>query len=54
MGGKMLSFPATMGPHDHEAVVDAPSDELAAAYALTLASQGNVTMLSMKAFSVSV
>ena len=48
----MLSFPATMGPYDHEAVVDAPSDEVAAAYALKLAAQGNVTMLLVKAFSV--
>jgi uncharacterized protein with GYD domain len=52
MGGKTLSFHATMGPYDYVAVVDAPSDEVAAAYALTLASQGHVTTLSMKAFTV--
>ena len=52
MGGKTLSFHLTMGPYDYVAVVEAPSDEVAAAYALTLASQGNVTTLSMKAFTV--
>ena len=52
MGGKTLSFHVTMGPYDYVAVVEAPSDEVAAAYALTLASQGNVTTLSMKAFTV--
>jgi uncharacterized protein with GYD domain len=51
MGGKMLSFHATMGPYDYVAVVEAPSDEIAAGYALALASQGNVTTLSMKAFT---
>ena len=52
MGGKTLSFHATMGPYDYVAVVEAPSDEVAAGYALTLASQGHVTTLSMKAFTV--
>jgi uncharacterized protein with GYD domain len=52
MGGKTLSFHLTMGPYDYVAVVEAPNDEVAAAYALTLASQGNVTTLSMKAFTV--
>jgi len=52
MGGKTLSFHLTMGPYDYVAVVEAPSDEVAASYALTLASQGNVTTLSMKAFTV--
>jgi uncharacterized protein with GYD domain len=51
MGGKTLSFRVTMGPYDYVAVVEAPSDEVAAAYALALSSQGNVTTLSMKAFT---
>ena len=51
MGGKTLSFHITMGPYDYVAVGEAPSDEAAAAYALALASQGNVTTLSMKAFT---
>lgn len=51
MGGKTLSFHATLGPYDYVAVVDAPSDEAGAAYALGLAAQGNVTTLSMKAFT---
>ncbi len=52
MGGKTLSFHVTMGPYDYVAVGEAPSDEAAAAYALALASQGNVTTVSMKAFTV--
>ena len=51
MGGKTLSFHITMGPYDYVAVGEAPSDEAAAAYALALASQGNATTLSMKAFT---
>ena len=51
MGGKTLSFHVTMGPYDYVAVGEAPSDEAAAAYALALAAQGNVTTLSMKAFT---
>jgi uncharacterized protein with GYD domain len=51
MGGKTLSFHVTMGPYDYVAVGEAPSDEVAAAYALALAAQGNVTTLSMKAFT---
>ena len=51
MGGKVLSFHATLGPYDYVAIVEAPSDEAGAAYALGLASQGNVTTLSMKAFT---
>jgi len=31
MGGKTLSFHLTMGPYDYVAVVEAPSDEVAAA-----------------------
>jgi uncharacterized protein with GYD domain len=52
MGGKTLSFHVTMGPYDYVAVGEAPSDEAAAAYALALASQGNVTTVSMKAFTL--
>lgn len=51
LGGKTLSFHATLGPYDYVAVVEAPSDEVGAAYTLGLASQGNVTTLSMKAFT---
>lgn len=51
MGGKMYSFHVTMGPYDYVAVGEAPSDEVAAAFSLALASQGNVTTTSMRAFT---
>ena len=51
MGGKVRDFVVTMGPYDYVAVGEAPSDEAAAAFALALAAQGNVTTTSMRAFS---
>jgi uncharacterized protein with GYD domain len=51
MGGKMHSFHVTMGPFDYVAVGEAPSDEIAAAFALALASAGNVTTTTMRAFT---
>ena len=51
MGGKVKDFLVTMGPYDYVAVGEAPSDEAAAAFALALAAQGNVTTTSMRAFS---
>jgi len=52
MGGKMLGLYATQGPYDYVAVTEAPDDEAAAAFALALGSQGNVTTLTMKAFDM--
>jgi uncharacterized protein with GYD domain len=51
MGGKVKEFVVTMGPYDYVAVGEAPSDEAAAAFALALSAQGNVTTTSMRAFS---
>lgn len=51
MGGKISSFHVTMGPYDYVAVGEAPADEVAAAFALGLASRGFVTTTSMKAFT---
>jgi uncharacterized protein with GYD domain len=52
MGGKMLGLYATQGPYDYVAVTEAPDDERAAAFALALGSQGNVTTLTMRAFDM--
>lgn len=52
MGGKVITFHATMGPYDYVAVGEAPSDEVAAGFALALAAKGHVTTTSMRAFSV--
>jgi uncharacterized protein with GYD domain len=40
-----------MGAYDIIAVSEAPDDETASAFALTLASQGNLRMTTMRAFS---
>jgi uncharacterized protein with GYD domain len=50
MGGKMLDFYITMGEYDYVAVGDAPSDEAAAAFVLSLGALGNVHTSTMKAF----
>jgi uncharacterized protein with GYD domain len=51
MGGTMSSFRVTMGPYDYVAVGEAPSDAVAAAFALALASRGFVTTTTMRAFT---
>jgi uncharacterized protein with GYD domain len=52
MGGKMLGFYVTMGEYDYIAFGEAPSDEVAAAFALQLGSLGNVHTTTLKAFPV--
>jgi uncharacterized protein with GYD domain len=51
MGGKVLSFLVTFGEYDYVAVGDGPSDEAAAAFALALASQGQVTTTTLRGFT---
>jgi uncharacterized protein with GYD domain len=51
MGGKVHSFHVTMGAYDYVAVGEAPSDEVAATFAMALTSQGYVTTTSMRAFT---
>jgi len=50
MGGKMLGFYVTMGDYDYIAVGEAPSDEVAAAFVLSLGALGNVHTTTLKAF----
>jgi uncharacterized protein with GYD domain len=52
MGGKMLSVHYTQGEYDLVCVVEWPTEEAATAFALATASQGNVTLQTMRAFSV--
>jgi uncharacterized protein with GYD domain len=51
MGGTVLSFHVTFGEYDYVAVGDGPTDEMAAAFALALASQGTVTTTTLKGFT---
>jgi len=50
LGGKMLGFYITMGEYDYVAVGEAPSDEVAAAFLLSLGALGNVHTTTLKAF----
>ncbi|MBM2822316.1 MAG: hypothetical protein HW413_1062 [Thermoleophilia bacterium] len=50
-GGALKELYWTLGPYDIVAVSEAPDDESATAFALTLAAQGNVRTTTMRAFS---
>jgi uncharacterized protein with GYD domain len=50
-GGKVKGVYITMGPYDLVAITEAPNDEAVAGFALAHASQGNVTPLTMRAFT---
>ena len=50
MGGKLLGVYSTQGPYDFVAISEADDDEMAAAFSLSMGSQGNVTTLTMRAF----
>ncbi|TFH29262.1 MAG: GYD domain-containing protein [Deltaproteobacteria bacterium] len=50
MGGKVIGTYMVMGEYDYVAIGECPSDEIQAAYALALGSQGNVKTVTLKAF----
>ncbi len=50
-GGALKEIYWTLGTYDIVAVSEAPDDETATAFALALASQGNVRTTTMRAFS---
>ncbi|HQT98157.1 MAG: GYD domain-containing protein [Desulfobacteria bacterium] len=50
MGGKVIGTYMVMGEYDYVAIGECPSDEIQAAYALTLSLQGNVKTTTLKAF----
>ncbi len=52
MGGKVLSMHYTQGEYDMVSVVQWPNEEAGMAFALALSASGNVTMQTMRAFSV--
>ena len=49
-GGSFEAIAWTAGPYDLVAIVNAPDDETAAAFNLTLAQAGNLKTLTMRAF----
>ena len=50
-GGTLKEIYWTIGPYDIVAISEAPDDESATAFALALASQGNVRTTTLRAFS---
>jgi uncharacterized protein with GYD domain len=50
-GGALKEIYWTVGPYDIVAVTEAPDDESATAFALSLAAQGNLRTTTMRAFS---
>jgi uncharacterized protein with GYD domain len=50
-GGALKEIYWTIGPYDIVAISEAPDDETATAFALTLASQGNLRTTTLRAFS---
>jgi len=50
-GGALKEIYWTIGPYDIVAISEAPDDESATAFALALASQGNVRTTTLRAFS---
>ena len=51
LGGRIESIHWTMGPYDIVAVLDAADDETVSAIVLKLASQGNLGITTMRAFT---
>lgn len=53
LGGELKAFYLVMGAYDFVAIVEAPSDEAAARFALASGSLGNVRTTTLKAFTES-
>jgi len=51
-GGKIHAVYTVMGEYDLVAVAEAPSDEVAMTFLLSLGSQGNVRTTTLEAFSL--
>jgi uncharacterized protein with GYD domain len=51
MGAELKEFYLAMGNYDFVVMLEAPSDDIAARYVLSLASRGNVRTTTLKVFS---
>ena len=51
LGGELKQFYLTMGPYDIVIVLDAPSDDVVAKFALAVGALGNVRTTHLRAFS---
>jgi uncharacterized protein with GYD domain len=50
-GGKVTAFYATLGAYDYVAIGEAPSEEAGVAFSLSLGSQGNVRVTTLRGFN---
>jgi uncharacterized protein with GYD domain len=50
IGGRMKDLYWTLGPHDVVAIIEAPDDETATAFALATGSQGSIRSTTLRAF----
>ncbi len=53
LGGRLTAFYLTMGSYDIVVIIDLPSDQAAARFALTIGALGNVRTTTLKAFTES-
>ncbi len=51
LGGELKDTYLTIGAHDLVAVVEAPSDEVLAKFALAVGSKGNIRTTTLRAFT---
>ncbi len=52
VGGTWIGYYVTLGRYDGVAIIDLPSDELAATVVVAIGAQGNVRTETMRAFSI--
>ena len=50
-GGRLLSYHLTLGQHDAVAISEAPDDESYTTLILSIAAQGNIRTITLKAFT---
>ncbi len=51
MGGKVIGFYLVMGEYDYVSISEAPSDEVATTFALSLGSLGNARTTTLRAYT---
>jgi uncharacterized protein with GYD domain len=52
LGGKLVALYLTMGEYDYIGIAEAPSDEVALTFLMTMGAAGNVKTITLKAFSL--
>jgi uncharacterized protein with GYD domain len=52
VGGKLVAFYTLIGEYDYLGIAEAPNDQVAAGYLISLSSEGYVRTTTFKAFSM--